>query len=542
MLRRISRKFSTISIKCPDPNREYLFGKTTQGLIGELQNKLSLSHQKLLHERTIPKKYGFREDTKFLRGDPWMVKPPNTDIMRRHVEITGPTSDAKMMINALNSSANCYMTDIEDSTSPSWVNIQNAHDNIFEALRGNISYNKKNEHGDIIKTYVLDKTKITPTFFTRLRGLHLVENNIRANDDYPIPATFADFAIYMANNATLIKNKSHSTRGGIYFYVPKIQTYEEAKLINSMFQIGEDYMDIPRGTIRATLLIETFPAIFQTDEIIFALKDYICGLNCGRWDYLFSLIKSNMGMNIPDRNLLTLEQPFMRSYIEQIVQSCHNHGIHAMGGMSAFIPSKNEEQNAVILDKIKKDKIIEMKLGCDGAWVANPDLIPHVQDIFTSYLGKNNNQIQFRTIKTINSREFTNFSSELMMPYNYTEKEFKNNLNISIQYLSAWLYGNGAVALNGLMEDLATCEISLYQIKQWVHNKTSLLKNDGTYFELTHEIFKQYLHDEIENVQSSNQIPYAISRIPITENIIAEYIFDKTKYFLPDIAYPYLSV
>ena len=525
-----------ISVLNPGKQYAYLFGQRTLNLIKELNGKLGNQHQDLLKKRYNDPIKKYREDTKLIRLNEWKAVGPNEDIKCRHVEITGPTSDAKMMINALNSEANCYMTDIEDSMSPSWENVQKAHHHLNQAMNGTLSFMKGAKH------YTLNQN-LVPVLWTRLRGLHLKEEGIQI-DNNVTPATFVDFATYMVNNAELLVNNEAHTKGGIYFYIPKIQTYEEALLINEMFKIGEDFMGINRGTIRTTLLIETYPAIFQTEEIIYALRDYICGLNCGRWDYLFSMIKSNMDFNIPDRSLLTMDKPFLSAYIERIVQSCHRRGIHAMGGMSAFIPTGKDDQK--IVEKIVKDKELEIKLGCDGAWVAHPGLIGTVKTLFENKLEGRDNQYNIVPERRIEDTEFLDIPDEMLQNKCFTQKEFVNNLNVSLQYLAGWLYGNGAVALNGLMEDMATCEISLYQVKQWVHNKVYIFQTDGAAsveFQVNEDVLRYHLKQEKEKLLRGEnlQVEYAKDYLEQSEKCILEYVLNLDKHFLPDVAYEHLN-
>jgi malate synthase len=304
--------------------------------------------------------------------------------------------------------------------------------------------------------------------------------------------------------------------------------------------MGEDFMGIPRGTIRTTLLVETYPAIFQTEEIIFALRDYICGLNCGRWDYLFSMIKSNMDISIPDRSLLTMDKPFLSAYIERIVQSCHRRGIHAMGGMSAFIPTgRNDEE---IVNKIIKDKELEISLGCDGAWVAHPGLIETVQNLFNNRLEGRDNQYNIVPERKIEDYEYLTIPDEMLQVECFTHEEVLKNINVSLQYLAGWLYGNGAVALNGLMEDMATCEISLYQLKQWIEQNRLIDYEIANYnFDIDKCCF--YLRKErLELEKGENlQVPYAKEYLENAEKIIVEYLLSDNAQFLPDVAYGYLN-
>ena len=508
-----------------------IFSSKTKQVVSELSKILVPQHTQLLNQRKTPNEYKYRGCLKHIREDKsWKAVGANPDIWRRHVESTGPSSDIKMMINALNSNADVYMTDLEDSMSPSWINVQRGHSNIHNALRGELKYVKP----ETKQEYVFDTKRKSPVLMTRLRGLHMFENHCLVNDQ-PVPAMVFDFATFMANNAEIFKKNLNLTYGGIYFYIPKIQTYEEASFVNEMFRIGEEILGISRGTIRATLLVETYPAIFQTEEIIYALKDYICGLNCGRWDYLFSLIKSNMSTNIPNRSLLTMDQPFLASYIERIVQSCHSRNIHAMGGMSAFIPTGKDNQ--VIIDKIVNDKLWEIKLGCDGAWVAHPGLIEPVKNLFNEKLDGKDNQYQIIPSRQISDREFLQIPDNLLKPHCFTLKEFRNNLSIALKYLATWLDGNGAVAINGLMEDMATCEISLYQLKQWVKNEKPLANENesvvvnGVKFQEILEMEKKLIEDE--KVLSKNLIDLA-------GKCVTEYITNLDEHFLQNIAYKYL--
>lgn len=540
-----SRFLSTQVVGKIHDDFQYLFSNKTTSFLTELDKSFTQRHRELLENRPNNTYLGYREDTKEIRDDiSWKARKPDDILSCRHVEITGPTSDTKMMINALNSNANCYMTDIEDSMSPSWINVQQAHDNVFNAVRGTLQYKKIGKNGDVEKEYRLkyNEKGQTPTFFTRIRGLHLKEAGIKSTMGGNLPATLTDFGIYMANNAELLVSGEQYTKGGIYFYVPKIQSYEEAQYIRDIFSFGEEYFNIPFRSIQTTLLIETFPAIFQTDEIIYALRDYICGLNCGRWDYLFSLIKSNMNLHIPNRSLLTMDKPFMKAYVEQIVKSTHQRGIHAMGGMSAFIPTGSVEKNADIIEKIINDKNNEISLGCDGAWVAHPALIDTVKTLFEDKVGKPN---QYESIPStmFSGNEFTEFGNDLMKKKNFTEEEFKNNLNIALQYLAGWLYGNGAVALNNLMEDMATCEISLYQIKNWLHNNTVLTSSDGDLISIDFDSFVMYLENEcnlLKEGESNLQVGYATHKLEDAKVCILDYVLDLDKHFLPDVAYKFL--
>ena len=485
----------------------------------------------LRKKMNMEKNYDFRKDTSSIRDSGWKVNTLPQNLQRRHVEITGPGNNAKMIINAFNSNANGYMLDLEDSMSPTWYNVINAHYNIKKAIRGELFDYKYDAKGNLVKKYEIAQNTTHPTFFTRVRGLHMKEENVIV-DGNAVPASFFDIGTYMYHNANyLVENNK-----GPYLYIPKLELYEEAKLINDLLVQTQNKLSIPIGTAKVTCLIETYPAIFQTEEIIYALKDHISALNCGRWDYLFSAIKSsNKGESLPYRNELNMKQPFLEAYVEQIVKSCHKRGILAIGGMSAFIPGNNKEKNDEILKKIINDKELEIKRGCDGAWVAHPNLVDPVKKLFEDNL-KDNNQISFIPTNDI--------IKENLLPkidnFIVLERDLRTNINISLQYISAWLSGNGAVALNGLMEDLATSELSIFQIKQWYKNEEEIL-NDNTGFNLTKENFEKLLDEEYLKMICDNEVDYASRNFELSKKIIKEYVYNDYD-FLPDVANKYLNI
>ena len=521
-----------ITILSSNSNREYLLSGGALNYIEEVVSKHKEHHKKLLTDRITNTTFNFREDTQWIRNDStWSGPSIPDDLQCRHVEITGPSSNTNMVLNALNSKADCYMTDIEDSLSPTWENIQNAHHNIYQSIRGDLTSGEKK----------IEST--TPTMLVRTRGLHMTEQNVLDNDGEPIPAMLMDLGLHMYHNAELLAKGESVTKGGVYFYIPKIETYEEAQYINILFNDLQIMSGLPIGTIRATLLIETYPAIFQTDEIIYALRDHISGLNCGRWDYIYSVIKSNLKNSdavLPDRNVLTMDVPFLNNYLKQIVKSCHYRNIHAMGGMSALLPSKSDSENKDIIEKILEDKTIEIKEGCDGAWVAHPFLIDHVKDHFNTSLQFKENQIDSSINKyiTITKESLTDLHGDLKSYSNYTKLNIDNNISVALQYLYSWLQGNGAVAINGVMEDMATCEISLYQLKQWIYNNVFYKDAEGNHTRFDITMFLQYL-DEQFKVQSLKE-GVDINKMRVVKEIIKDYVLDMEAKFLVEKADSYL--
>merc|ERR1711871_58457 len=344
----------------------------------------------LRKENNKKKQYNFRNDTSEIRDSEWKANSLPDNLKNRNVEITGPGNNKKMIINAFNSNADGYMLDLEDSMTPSWYNVINGHYNIKQAIRGKLVDYKYDNKKNLIKKYEINSDKL-PTFFTRIRGLHMSEENVLVNNT-PVPATIFDMATFMYHNAKyMIKHNK-----GPFLYIPKLEGYEDAKFINELLNQTQTELSIPIGTTKVTCLIETYPAIYQTEEIIYALKEHIVGLNCGRWDYLFSMIKSLPKNHImPYRDELSMDKEFLEDYVHQIVNSCHKRGILAIGGMSAFIPTSNAEANEKILEKIKKDKITEIQRGCDGAWVAHPGLVKPIKELFVEKLNGNDNLIHY---------------------------------------------------------------------------------------------------------------------------------------------------
>ncbi|WP_394940705.1 malate synthase A [Psychromicrobium sp. YIM B11713] len=402
----------------------------------------------------------FLRETSEIREDPnWRVAPPAPGLEDRRVEITGPV-DRKMTINALNSGAKVWLADMEDSSTPSWQNVIQGQLNLIDALERRIDFTSPEG-----KEYTLGES--TPTIVVRPRGWHLPEKHLLV-DNQPLAGGVVDFGLYFFHNAQRLIDQGK----GPYFYLPKIENHLEARLWNDLFILAQDLLGIPQGTIRATVLIETITAAFEMEEILYELRDHASGLNAGRWDYLFSVIKNFRTRGprfvLPDRNQITMTAPFMRAYTEQLVRACHRRGAMAIGGMAAFIPSRRDpEANAIALEKVRADKTREAEDGFDGSWVAHPDLVPVALEVFDRVLGERPNQLdKQRADVTPDDKALLNISST---QGNITETGIRNNIEVGIRYIESWLRGNGAAAINNLMEDAATAEISRSQLWQWIY-------------------------------------------------------------------------
>lgn len=479
-----SRGFSNGSF--PDKNEENeILTPAAKDFLAELQRAFGRERTVLLNRRLEVQdwlrcggKLSFLRDTRNVRETEWKVAPCPPELLTRHVEITGPC-EAKMMINALNCGADAFMADIEDSLSPTWENVLQAQRNLYAASRGTLSLEsdgksyRQNEKG--------------ATLLVRPRGWHLVEQNFLV-DGKPISASIFDFGLHFFHNAeALLKRGS-----GPWFYLPKIESSLEARLWNKIFNFAQEALGLPRGTIRATVLIETITAAFEMDEILFELREHASGLNAGRWDYLFSILKkfSHSGEPFPDRSLLTMDLPFLRAYSELLVQTCHRRGAHAIGGMSAFIPSRRDpEVNKTALDKVTADKVRELNIGFDGTWVAHPDLVSVVKKLFVD-------RLEGRPDQKSKVPHMTVLPADLLprdLPSEVTEAGVRTNISVSLAYIDRWLDGQGAVALHNLMEDAATAEISRAQLWQWV--KLRVTTTDG--LRLNEETFRRVLGEEL---------------------------------------------
>jgi malate synthase len=446
--------------------------------------------QQDLNNGALPK---FLPETSDIRNSDWHVATTPQNLQKRWVEITGPV-DRKMMINALNSGADVFMADFEDSLSPTWENIVQGQINLKDAVRRTIEFS--NADG---KIYALKED--IATLLVRPRGWHLDEERVLAGGE-PISASLFDFGLYFFHNAQeLIERGS-----GPYFYLPKLESHLEARLWNDVFDLAQDLLNIPRGTIRATVLIETILAAFEMDEILYELRDHAAGLNAGRWDYIFSIIKKFQGREdflLPERSQVVMTVPFMRAYTQLLIRTCHRREAHAIGGMAAFIPSRRDEQvNELALRKVREDKVRESTDGSDGTWVAHPDLVPHVIPIFEERSGNKPHQKDLlREDVSVSEKDLLDFR---VPEGKITEAGLRANINIALQYLDSWLNGNGAAGINNLMEDTATAEISRAQIWQWIHHNATL--EDGR--TVTSTLYEQMRTEELNTVLAQNEGRY----------------------------------
>jgi malate synthase len=426
----------------------------------------------------------FLSDTQSVRSGEWKVAPIPADIQNRRVEITGPV-DRKMIINALNSGANVFMADFEDANSPTWENVIHGHRNIGDAVREEIEY--ASPEG---KQY---KVNANPAvLFIRPRGWHLVEKHASV-DDEPVSGSLFDFGLYFFHNAA-----ERVKRGtGVYLYLPKLESHLEARLWNDVFNFAEDRLGLARGTVRGTVLIETILAAFEMEEILYELRDHSAGLNCGRWDYIFSFIKKlghRREFVLPDRAQVTMDKAFLKAYVDLLIQTCHRRGAHAMGGMAAQIPIKGDPAaNDAALDKVRKDKIREVNAGHDGTWVAHPGLVSIAKEIFDGGFNTPNQLHVLREDVKIGAHDLLAVHEGAI-----TEQGLRHNIDVGIQYLEAWLGGLGCVPIYNLMEDAATAEICRAQVWQWLRHGVRL--DDGR--DVTEHFVRDAVAQQLETVRT----------------------------------------
>ncbi|MGH8968445.1 MAG: malate synthase A [Actinomycetes bacterium] len=431
----------------------------------------------------------FLAATKDVReDDSWRVAGHAPGLVDRRAEITGPT-DKKMTINALNSGAKVWLADLEDANTPLWENIVEGQLNLRDAIERRIDFTSPEG-----KSYALRDD--IATIVVRPRGWHLPEKHILV-DGERTSGSLTDFGLYFFHNAKRLVELGL----GPYFYLPKMESHLEARLWNDVFVHAQDALGIPRGTIRATVLIETYPAAFEMEEILYELRDHSAGLNAGRWDYMFSVIKKfrtrGKDFLLPDRNTVTMTVPFMRAYTELLVRTCHKRGAHAIGGMAAFIPSKDQKVNEAAFAKVKDDKTREAGDGFDGSWVAHPAMVGVCTEVFDAVLGERPNQVdRTRDEVTVTAEQLLDVAST---PGSVTETGLRGNINVGVRYLESWLLGSGAVGINNLMEDAATAEISRSQVWQWLHNSVEL--EDGQ--TVTRELVERLIDEEMASIRES---------------------------------------
>ncbi|MDP9435994.1 MAG: malate synthase A [Actinomycetota bacterium] len=475
---------------------EQVLTEESLGLLARLQREFGPRRAELLQRRAqrdaelaagaLP---DFLPETAEVRGGDWTVASPAPGLVDRRVEITGPT-DRKMVINALNCGAKVFMADFEDSNTPTFDNLVQGQVNLRNAWLRQIDFTSPEG-----KSYALNDT--VATLVVRNRGWHLPERHVLV-DGEPVSGSLFDFCMYMTTSAKIALDKGF----GPYFYLPKMESHLEARLWNDVFLAGQEALGIPRGTIRATCLIETILGAFEMEEILYELREHSSGLNAGRWDYIFSMIKKFRTRGeeflLPDRSEVKMTVPFMRAYTELLVKSCHSHGAHAIGGMAAFIPNRRDAAvNDAALSAVRADKSREADDGFDGSWVAHPDLVPTALEVFDAKLGDKPNQLDRR-------RDDVQVTAQQLLaaketPGRVTEVGVRNNVSVGIQYIEAWLRGNGAVAIFNLMEDAATAEISRSQVWQWIHNGARTAEGSA----ITGDYVRQLETEELEKVKAA---------------------------------------
>jgi len=460
--------------------------------IADLHRRFDPRRQDLLARRAARQKEfdcgklpDFLPDTQKTREQEWRVAPQPKDLLDRRVELTGPT-DRKMVINALNSGASTFMADFEDANCPTWHNMVDGQINLRDAVRRTITFEQSGK-----RYHLKDKTAV---MIPRPRGWHLDEKHLHV-DGKAVSGALFDFGLFFFHNA-----KELIARGsGPYFYLPKMESHLEARLWNDIFIASQDQLGVKRGSIKATALIETVVAAFEMDEILHELREHCAGLNIGRWDYIFSCIKkfrANQEFCLADRAQVTMTAPFMRAYALLLIKTCHRRGAPAMGGMAAQIPIKNDAKaNEAALEKVRQDKLREVTDGCDGTWVAHPGLVPVAKEIFDQHMPQPNQYDRQRPDVRVTARDLLDFQPEKPI----TEAGLRNNISVGIQYLGAWLAGNGCVPVFNLMEDAATAEISRSQIWQWIRSPKGVLA-DGR--KVTAVLFKQLLAEELPKVKA----------------------------------------
>ena len=458
----------TISARRPVDRAEEILTPEALAFIEQLHQRFAATRADLLKARAVKRdevartgRLDFLPETQDIREGDWTVAPAPTALQDRRVEMTGPAAPAKMAINALNSGAKVWLADLEDASTPTWSNVVESILNLRDAAAGTLAYTSPEG-----KEYTLRTDAPLAVVVARPRGWHMAERHLLIDGEHTVGA-LVDFGLHFFHTARQLLKNGH----GPYYYLPKMESHLEARLWNEVFVFAQDYLGIPQGTIRATVLIETIPAAFEMDEILYELRDHASGLNAGRWDYLFSIIKyfrdAGASFVLPDRATVAMTAPFMRAYTELLVKTCHHRGAFAMGGMAAVIPNRREpEVTAQAFEKVRADKTREANDGFDGSWVAHPDLVPVCREVFDSVLGDRPNQLdRSREDVTPDDRALINVAAT---EGTITEQGIRNNIEVGIRYIESWLRGNGAAAIHNLMEDAATAEISRSQLWQWI--------------------------------------------------------------------------
>jgi malate synthase len=490
--------------------------------VAELHRRFGHRRDELLaaraHRRAEAARTGrldFLPDTEQIRRADWAVAAAPADLVDRRVEITGPP-EPKMAINALNSGAKVWLADLEDANTPHWSNVVGGQVTLFDAIRRRLEFTSPEG-----KVYRLVTDRPLAVIIARPRGWHFDERHLVV-DGAPTVGALVDFGLYFFHNATELIHRG----SGPYFYLPKMESHLEARLWNDVFSFAEERLHINHGTIRATVLIETIPAAFEMDEILYELRDYASGLNAGRWDYLFSVIKyfrdAGPAFVLPDRAAVTMTAPMMRAYTDLLVSTCHRRGAFAMGGMAAFIPSRRDpEVNRLAIAKVRQDKEREANDGFDGSWVAHPDLVPVCREVFDRALGDRPNQLDRR-------REDVRIAADQLLdvasvPGKVTADGLRNNIDVGLRYLAAWLGGNGAVGIHNLMEDAATAEISRSQVWQWVHNKTPLDTGEPVTADLVRSVATAQLAEIADEV---GETAYAAGHFELARQVFGQVALD----------------
>ncbi len=521
---------STVEVLNPSLHQNILTPEALK-FLSELHQKFNAKRIELLHKRVLQQELfdqgnlpQFPKETESIRNSDWIAAPIPDQLRDRRVEITGPV-DRKMVINALNSGAKVFMADFEDSCSPTFQNLMEGQQNLIDAIRKTITLEQNG------KTYQLNET--SATLLVRPRGLHLEEKNLKINGQQ-LSGSLVDFGLYFFHNVLELQ-KQHL---GVYLYLPKLEEYTEARWWNEVFEFAQDYFKVPVGTIKATVLIETITASFRLDEIIYELKNHIAGLNCGRWDYIFSYIKklqNHPNFMVPDRDQVTMTSPFMSAYSLRVIQVCHKRNILAIGGMAAQIPIKNnDEANKIAFEKVKADKEREVKNGHDGTWVAHPGMVDLALKVFNENMPTPNQMHIKRNELHITEEQLLELPKGTI-----TENGVRKNINVGILYIESWLMGTGAAALYHLMEDAATAEISRTQLWLWLKKQIKLDTDEV----LSKTFYERLIEEELLKIKEYvGEERYNSGQFEVATQLFSKLIFsEKLDDFLTLEAYNYIK-